>query len=413
MNNREMRKEQLRRQIVEVTEVDAEDEDESSPRTVRPAYVRFGIPALAVLIVLAVILVLVRVRNNKHYDTYEVEREVATASGSYLTYEAFADGILGYSSDGIFYMNGQGEQIWNQAYTMKDPHIVISGNFGAVADILSTTIYIFDTTGCRGTINTAKKITDLTISSQGVVAAVLDDDTADYITFFDSTGKKLDIEVKTLLSGDGYPVDIALSPRGTQLVSSYVYLEQGSMRNQVIFRNFDVGQDIPSRLVGGFSQYGSMVVPQVEFLTEKRALAVAEDRLSFYSLQDELSPSLVREVMIESLYPDGSIESVFTGDGKLGVVISTAAVPEGRVFLLFDGSGTELFRRSLSFMPAKGQITECGTALYSSEVCALISHKGVVRYQDEIEGGIVHLVWHDEREIWLISNQSLKVLRLK
>ncbi len=38
------------------------------------------------------------------------------------------------------------------------------------------------------------------------------DSTASYIFYFKKDGESLGINIKMLLSGDGYPVDIALSP---------------------------------------------------------------------------------------------------------------------------------------------------------------------------------------------------------
>lgn len=66
------------------------------------------------------------------------------------------------------------------------------------------------------------------MSGTGVTAAVLEDSASSYITFFKKDGTSLDITVKTNMSGDGYPLDIALSADGTQLMCSFVYLQEAS-----------------------------------------------------------------------------------------------------------------------------------------------------------------------------------------
>ena len=52
--------------------------------------------------------------------------------------------------------------------------------------------------------------------------------------------------MKSLLSGDGYPVDVSLSPGGTQWITSFMYLEDGMIKNKVVFYNFGLGKMIPS-----------------------------------------------------------------------------------------------------------------------------------------------------------------------
>lgn len=54
----------------------------------------------------------------------------------------------------------------------------------------------------------------------------MEDSSACYIFYFKKDGEELGINIKMLLSGDGYPVDIALSPDGKQIVMSVMYMEK-------------------------------------------------------------------------------------------------------------------------------------------------------------------------------------------
>ena len=57
------------------------------------------------------------------------------------------------------------------------------------------------------------------------------------------------------MSKSGYLLDVSLSPEGTQVMVSNVYLQDGIMGNRVAFYNFsEYGKSYPDRLVGGFEE---------------------------------------------------------------------------------------------------------------------------------------------------------------
>ena len=78
----------------------------------------------------------------------------------------------------------------------------------------------------RGQVTTTLPVLSLSVSAKGVVASSQEDSKASYIYLYKKDGSALDIYVKSLLSGDGYPVDVSLSPSGTQWITSFMYLEQ-------------------------------------------------------------------------------------------------------------------------------------------------------------------------------------------
>lgn len=89
----------------------------------------------------------------------------------------------------------------------------------------------------------------------GVTAAVVEDSSACYIFYFKKDGEELGINIKMLLSGDGYPVDIALSPDGKQIVMSVMYMKNGTLKNKVVFYDFsEIGKNVNNRFIGGFEE---------------------------------------------------------------------------------------------------------------------------------------------------------------
>jgi hypothetical protein len=140
---------------------------------------------------------------------------------------------------------------------MQSPQVKMCDTCAAVGDINGSKIYIFNKSGLLGSVDTSLSISQIEVASQGVVAAVLEDNNADYINLYNTDGTKI-YSVKTTLSGDGYPLDISISDDATKLMASYLYVSGESMKTNVVFYNFsDVGQNETERVVGGFNHYSS------------------------------------------------------------------------------------------------------------------------------------------------------------
>ena len=89
----------------------------------------------------------------------------------------------------------------------------------------------------------------------------------------------MQISMKGVLSGEiGYPLDISLSPDGTMLTGSYMYIEDGTLRSRVAFYNFsEVGKNALNRFVGGFHDiYKESIVPRVQYLDDVYSVAFAQ-----------------------------------------------------------------------------------------------------------------------------------------
>ena len=283
-------------------------------------------------------------------------------SGSFAGYEGFGENVLKYSRDGAVYLNKKGEAVWNQAYEMTAPFASVSGNYAVVADKKGYSLYICNQDGCRGVVTTTLPISRAAVSSTGVTVAILEDTKSNVIAFYDKTGTKLEIEIQTTLSGNGYPMDLAISPNGMLLMVSYVYLDAGSMQNQVVFYNFDEeGQSIRDRLVGGFKEYGSSMVARVHFLDDTHAAAFAQDRLCFYSLENTVKPVQTAQVDIDA--------------------------------------DTEIRRNRVLF--------------YRDSECRIYNLSGKLKYRGTMEGSIEKLICLGENRYIQIGPQAMMELELK
>lgn len=406
---RESRKRKLRARVID-SETVLQNEEELEAhrgRKRKRRRIRLLAGALVALLAAAAVFAWRMYQSNKQYTEVSVLSEKELASDASSGYEAYGENVLRYTRDGAAYLNRKGEEVWNQAYEMKAPFAVARGDYAAIADRNGYSIYICDKNGCQGRVTTDLPISKLSVSSTGITVAILEDTKSNVIAFYDRTGRKLQIEVQTTLSGNGYPIDLSISPGGTLLMVSYVYLDEGTMHNQVVFYNFDdEGQSVKDRLVGGFMEYENSIVARVRFLDNVHACAFAQDRLCFYSLEHTVKPELIRQVDIT-----GEISAIVYSEDHAGVVVSEGGGP--KKLFLYGASGKEIFSKEIPGEYEHVEISGSYILLYKEAQCRIYNLSGTLKYEGVLPDSADKLVCLGERRYLLISPKALKELELK
>jgi hypothetical protein len=377
--NREIKKNQLRRQIVPTSV----DKDESSEEIIKKARVKVRKKRLRIFLVLFLVLAAGGIGAFQYFRLYQytgygVVWAKEMNEGSYEGYMDFGSNVLKYSKDGASYLDSQGKEVWIQSYEMKSPKAYVNGDYAAIADQQGNSIYIFDKAGKTGVATTVLPIVKASVSSYGVVAAILEDSTSNYIYFFKQDGTALDVKIKALLGGDsGYPVDISLSPDGTQLMGAYAYLKNGTLNGRVAFHNFaEIGKSIPDRLVGGFDEpYDAALVAQVQFLDDTYSCAFADNSVSFYSTKNALSPELLKQIPVQE-----EIKSVFYSNKYVGLIVDN---PEGENPYRLDvykPNGDHVFSKGFQYQYTYADIDGDHVFLYNEDSCRVYNMSGRLKF---------------------------------
>ena len=182
----------------------------------------------------------------------------------------------------------------------------------AVGDYNGRSIYISNTQGNLGVVETTMPIRDFSVSENGIVAAVLDDSTVTAIYVYSSVGDLL-VSFTTTMSKSGYPIAIDISDDGTLIAVSYIKAENGTLSSNIGFYNFAaVGQNYTDNLVGGYG-YAGAVVPLVQFMDNDTVFAVADNRLMFF--KGKQKPENILDTLISE-----EIQSVFYDENHVGLV---------------------------------------------------------------------------------------------
>lgn len=293
------------------------------------------IAVIGVIVIAIAVVLVMRFIDGYVFTSYSVtgslNREDIESSG----YIAYGDGYIRYSNDGAAYYTAKGKALWNQTYSMQKPQVKICEDCVAIGDINGNTIYIFNKNGNIGKVDTSLVISQIEVAANGAVAAVLEDNEANYINMYDKEGNKI-YSVKTTLAGDGYPLDISISNDSAKLIASYVYVSGEEIKTNVVFYNFsEVGQNETERVVGGFNHYNDVLVGDVQFLSNNIAVAVGENVISIYKIKEY--PSLEKEIQI-----DNTIDRVFFGTDYIGLVLDNSDSGELYKMVVYNFSGSKV-----------------------------------------------------------------------
>ncbi len=342
------------------------------------------------------------------YTGYDVLTLTELSESGNMTYMAYGDYILRYSMDGISCLDKNGTLIWGQAYEIKNPIIDICKDYVAVAAQKENTIYLFNQFGNQGIVTTDYPITSISVASQGVVAAVMEDSGMNYIKLYSKEGREL-IKFRTSLEKNGYPMAIDLSEDGRKMIVSSIDIAENELENSLVFYNFsEVGQNYIEQLVGGYSkkELGDVLIPEVAFLDNTNICAFADNKLIFFQMKE--IPELIKIVEIQQ-----EIHSVFYDEKNIGIVLNDAEI--GGVYLLqiYNSAGDLTREISLEQDYKDISFAQDQVILYNDNSVCIYSLDGNKKFEYTFEKNIILFKQiTGYRYVW-VNSSSINDIRLK
>lgn len=302
----------------------------------------------------------------------ELESSDLDAALNQTNFLGFDNGIIRYSRDGAELINEKKEDIWEKSYEMTSPIMDENESYLVIADQAGTKFYIFNSAGLVGEADSLHPISKVSIADNGVVYAVLNDSDADYIKAFRSDGSELDLTVKSVISGDGYPFDIDVSPSGTELITSYVSIKDDEIVNNVVFRNFsEIGiNEDARRVVGGFSdEFKGHLAGKVHFSTDEYSQAFYDGGVVFFSTRVLNTPRVIKNVSFEE-----SIVSIDYNERIVGLLLDGDG--ENNILRIFSAKGDDEGNVSVSSGVANITVNADRIILYGSDHIYVYGKRG-------------------------------------
>ena len=342
---------------------------------------------------------------NRVYKKYIVENKIDISSVGNVGYLPYSDGMIRYSAEGVSYYV-DGKEVWNKSINMTDPCIDVCGDYVVIAERGSNDIVLFDLSGSEQDFTATYPIVNVSVSKNGTMAATLDDGEANYIEITTKDGEKI-ASGRTVLSGDGYPIDVSISEDGAKVVASYLSVGDGAVKSKVVFYNFsEVGENEVDRVVGGFNQYEDSIVPDVEFINKNTAIALADNMFTIYEIDEKPTKKY------EEKFENEKIISSFYSDSYIGFVLENAKSGEN-VIQVYDINGKKIISDKTEYIYTDIQFNEKNILMYNDENITMYSFSYKKIFDKNYKGKIVKVIPINKTHMIVISDNKAEIIKLK
>lgn len=402
---RQYRKEKQKIESKKNKEKDTEQNEVHYKRKLKAHKQRMLFIAIVIGLAVVIAIIVICIHNaTSSYSEYKVSRDIRRADNGNVEILCDANGYMLCSRDGVVAYSFDGMQKWNYSYEVDSISIEQSGTYFAVASELGNKIYLFNGSGYVSTITASLPIASYTLSSSGAVAAILNDADADYVKVYNSTGDEL-VNIKTVLTGNGVPMDITFSDNNKILMVSYAEIDGMKISTDVVFYNFgEVGQSESERIVGGFD-YDDQLVADVEFIGSSTTVAVGENTIGFYKISEY--PSLIKDIDI-----DYKIQKVFYSNQYVGVVHNDET--GNNLVDIYDTSGVMIFTADTDGIYTNYFFTESAVVMYSDTDMKVLNMNGKEIFKYTFEDYISYMgVIEGNRDYLYVTDDRIYTIRLE
>lgn len=300
-----------------------------------------GAAALAVLIIVLSVYISRRNRDRRTYENFDVVGKTTEfAETSEAHYLPSAKGVFRYTRDGAEIVDQKGKTVVAVSYNMNRPYGDTCGNSAAVGEVGGKSLVIIDPNGNSTPITTAYQIVKVQVASQGVTAVWMNNGDEDFIRLYQADGKVI-VDMNTLVSTSGFPIDFSLSNDGTKLVTAFASFKEDHLQTQLSFYNFgDVGGNYYDGLVA-VEIFADEMIADVEFVNNNTVAAYGDKGVRIYDMEE------IADLRHE-ITSDTPITMVSYSDSCVALVVENSG--EGANFLarIYDLEGKLLDERGIA-----------------------------------------------------------------
>lgn len=361
---------------------------------------------LLVAIIVVALIFLYYSYQNKVYSGYDVVKTLEYNESATAHYLGFNGNVLRYSQDGASAFNMSNDMIWNETYEMQSPLADVCGDFVAIGEYKGTMIYVFDSTGLRGKIDTTIPLKSFCVSGNGYVAAILEEDEITWIKLYDKDGVNIAND-RTTMAKSGYPVAIDLSDDGILLGVSYLYIDSGILSSSVAYYNFGaVGQNEIDNLVSGYD-YPETLVSGIKFMNNKSQFAVGDNKLVIF--EGDQKPQSIFETDIED-----EIQSVFSNEEYIGLVYRNEDISNRFRIDVYDTKGEIVISQPFNIEYTDIMFNKDTMVIHNATECEIYSLGGLKKFSGTFENSAITLIpTKGKSRFLLVSGNMMEEIQLQ
>lgn len=344
--------------------------------------------------------------NRKTFTDVSVTNSYPVIVATGATAKNLNGSLLIYSKDGASCIDSKGKAVWNQSFEMQSPIVSICGSTVAIGDYNGRTIYVANNSRLLGTVKTNLPIRALTVSDNGVVAAVLDDMNVTRIYVYDANKDTSEpiVEAKASMNKSGYPMDVALTPNGKIMMVSYFYVDSGNMKSSIAFYNFgEVGSNESDNYVSGYD-YVNSVIPYVTFLDNDSAFGVADDRIIFFNGSEK--PTNIATTMI-----DREVYGVYHSKDYVGLVFADETGESKYRLDVYNAAGNKISSVLFDIEYTDIVFSNDQIIIYDGNRMMVANMKGTVKYNGSLNSNAYLLIpTNSSYRFMLVGSSSMDLI---
>ncbi len=330
-------------------------------------------------LLLAVIIVVILFVYFRSFSDYDIRFEDTSENTFTYSYYVLNGNVLKCASGSAVLADSKNGTIWTVEYDMNNPNVDVCGDYAVIYDVGGTRIVVVNSEGMVSSFSVEKSIVKTGISSVGTVAVIMDDGSNAQIDYFDAEGEMI-ATVVTTMTDDGYPMDIALSDDGMDLVVSYLVFNSGSTQANVVFYDFGTtGQNADDNIVGGFA-HANEIIPDLEYMDGNRIVAYGSEMIYIYEIDDEV-------LLIDSIEIEEEIQSTFTGGDYFGYVVQSEN-GTGSEIVVCKSNGSEITRIETEISYTSLEVYDEQIILYNSHEVEIYTKRGIMKFGGQFDGVI-------------------------
>lgn len=342
---------------------------------------RYRRTIIVVVLAMIVLVTAVILWMRRGYTRAELIRISALSADDTASYENLGGNVVQYGNTGAVCVDQRGNTLWNVTYEMQQPITSVSGNVFAIASRGGYYIYVMDTRGLMGTIQTTLPIHSIAAAENGEVAVVMNDTKATWVRLYTAEGKEIAYLVRTMAE-NGYPIAAAVSPDGETLCLSSVSLSNAAVKTDISFYNFgSSGQKMTDYRVQ-HSESLDEVFPYLHYMDNTTCLCVSDRRLlCFWSTFFRSSGSSYAEF-------SDNILGVFGGDSFIGVLSTNTKGDSHYTLNLYNKRGKKA--GSVNFTMQYTDIELAGDKVYihNEQECQIFTISGRCLFDGKFDKSI-------------------------
>ncbi|SHK03201.1 DUF5711 family protein [Hespellia stercorisuis] len=338
------------------------------------------------------------------YTSVSVVKTYSNQGADNNSYAQFATGVVRYSRDGVVFLNRKNEELWNQPCQIQNPVIDVNEEAFAIGDVGGTSILVFTKDGLKGEIETTLPIEKLSVSDQGIVSAILKNESSPKIITYDAVGNVL-VEHQIDVNKTGYPVAVSMSSDANLLSVSYLNTQTGILISKVGYYNFGtVGQDKTDNQVT-LDEYNGVVMADLFFMDADTSVAVGDD--SFVIYRGKQTPEASDTIKLKK-----EVVSAFHSDKYIGFILRNADTA-GYELCAYNKNGRRVMSVDFTGEYAHIKISGRQVIMYEGSKACIYTIGGIRRFKGDLGADASELIPVFGINKYLVINANeVKVIRL-